>query len=427
MICLALRLSSRLPFFYGWVVLACVCCTGFSRQGPAVATLSIFVEPMTEAFGWSRTAISGAVSVGGVLAAVASPLLGPLVDRHGARAMLCTAVLATGIATALLSQVDSLVMFYVLFCFARMNFAGPYDLGIYGAITSWFVRRRATAAAVATLAQMAGLTAMPLIAYAAMAGGDWRAGWLAVGATVLVVGFLPTFLLLVRRPEDMGLEPDGAAPPATGSGTDGRPPVRVEPQFTRAEAMRTPAFWLLSGFTLLAYPVQAGVSLHQAPHLLERGLDPAVAATVVSTFSLLSGLSGLLYGAAARRLDARWTLAASGVFLAVGSFAMTRIGGAADAYLAAALFGLGIGGVITILPIAWADFFGRRSYGAIRGVALSVQVSAQAAGPVASGLLRDLTGDYSASLALFTVLSGLAAVAILFARTPAQPRSGKGG
>ena len=74
---LAALLIPRLPFYYGWVILACVCSAGFARQGPAVATLSIFVEPMTSEFGWSRTALSGAVSLGGILAAVASPLSAP--------------------------------------------------------------------------------------------------------------------------------------------------------------------------------------------------------------------------------------------------------------------------------------------------------------------------------------------------------------
>src|SRR5882757_3914632 len=78
-------LIPRLPFFYGWVILGCTCCAGLSRQGGAVATLSVFVAPMTNEFGWSRTAISGAVSLGGLLAAVAAPSLGRLLDREGAR------------------------------------------------------------------------------------------------------------------------------------------------------------------------------------------------------------------------------------------------------------------------------------------------------------------------------------------------------
>src|ERR1700704_6392530 len=110
--------NARLGVFYGWVVLGCLCCAGFARQGPAVATLSIFVEPLTREFGWSRTALSGAVSLGGVLAAVASPLIGPLLDRRGSRLVLCAAVLVNGVALLLLSQTGSLLHFYLLFCLA---------------------------------------------------------------------------------------------------------------------------------------------------------------------------------------------------------------------------------------------------------------------------------------------------------------------
>src|ERR1700757_4069894 len=136
-------LAARLPFFYGWVVLACICLAGFARQGPAVAVLSVFVVPMTEAFGWSRTAIAGAVSLGGLLAALVAPILGPVLDPRGQRLVLCLAVLATGVSTMALSLTQSLFVFYLLFCFARMVWAGPFDLGLYGALNNWFVARRA--------------------------------------------------------------------------------------------------------------------------------------------------------------------------------------------------------------------------------------------------------------------------------------------
>lgn len=413
-------LIDRLPFFYGWVVLACVCCAGFSRQGPAVATLSIFVEPMTTEFGWSRTAISGAVSLGGVLAAVASPFIGPFLDRNGARIVLGLAVLCTGAATMLLSLTQSLAVFYLLYCVARMNFAGPYDLGIYGAINNWFVARRAFATSLATLAQAAGLVAIPLIAHAAMQQAGWRGGWLAVGLTVLLVGFVPTWLFLVRRPEDVGLVPDRRAEDGTPAAERGAAQAATakEPAFTRRQAVATPAFWLLSLFTLLVYPVQAGVSLHQAPHVIERGLDPAVAATVVSSFSLLSAISGFAFGFWPRRLPVRFALAFVGCALAAGVLAMLAIASALQAYLAAALFGIGIGGLLTMLPIAWADYFGRGSFGAIRGVALTIQVLAQASGPLLSGVLRDLSGSYDLPLGCFALLAALGALAALLARPP---------
>ncbi len=416
-------LIARLPFFYGWVVVACVCCAAFARQGPAVATLSMFVEPMTGDFGWSRTALSGAVSVGGVMAAVLSPLIGPMLDRRGARVMLCSAVVVTGACTMALSLTQSLLAFYVFFCIARMNFAGPFDIGIYGALNTWFVARRPLANAIVNVAHMVGLTAMPLIAYAAMAEHGWRGGWVAVGATVLIVGLVPAWLFLVRRPEDVGLLPDGRSPavPATGAGAGGATEnVRAEPSFSRAEAMRTPAFWLLGLYTIAIFPVQAGVSLHQAPHLIERGLASATAAGIVSVFSLAAGLGSIAFGLAGRRLGIRASLALGAALAAGGTLMMLAIGAPVHGYAAAVCFGAGIGGVLTILPLAWADYFGRNSYGAIRGAALTVQVTAQAAGPLLSGYLRDRTGDYTASLACFAALSGLAVLVALLARPPRQ-------
>jgi sugar phosphate permease len=420
---LADLLIGRLPFYYGWVILACVCTAGFARQGPAVATLSIFVEPMTSEFGWSRTALSGAVSFGGVMAALGSPLIGPVLDRQGARLILCAAVLVTGITTMLLSLTQSLLVFYVLFCIGRMNFAATFDLGIYGALNSWFVTRRAFVTAIANLAQMSGLVALPFIAHLAMEQHGWRAGWLAVGGTVLIVGFVPTWLLMVRRPEDVGLLPDRAQPeagmPAGGKPAPAAPP---EPTFSRAEALRTPAFWLLSLYTMVVYPVQAGVSLHQAPYLIERGLTPTAAATIVSTFSLVSAITGLGFGLLARRIGVRICLAAAAASLGVSTILMLGITMPAQGYLAACCFGLGIGGLLTILPLAWADYFGRKSFGAIRGVALTVQVMAQASGPLLSGVLRDLTGTYFASLVSFGTLAFLGAACALLARPPKPPR-----
>lgn len=403
-------LIPRLPFFYGWVVLGCLCLAGFARQGPAVAVLSVFVVPMTEAFSWSRTEMSGAVSLGGLLAAFISPVIGPIVDRRGARLILCLAVAGTGVAALALSFTQSLLVFYLLFCFARMVWAGPYDLGLYSALNNWFVARRAIATSIVTLAQLSGLVALPLIAQLAMNGSDWRAGWVAVGTVVLVVGFLPCWLLLVRRPEDVGLQPDRLS--------DGKTQAPVEPRWSRAQAMRTPAFWLLSLYTVLVYPVQAGVSLHQAPHLIERGLSPVAAATIIAFLSAVSALAAFGIGCLPRRWPVRYLMAVTAVLLSAGSFGLISVSSAEMAALPAGLFGLGIGGVMMLLPMAWADYFGRESYGAIRGVALSLQVTAQAAGPLVSGMLRDWSGTYTDSLLLFGALAALAVLAALAARQP---------
>ena len=111
-------------------------------------------------------------------------------------------------------------------------------------------------------------------------------------------------------------------------------------------------------------------------------------------------------------------MAATGILLTASPLLMKAIASPAEAYLAAALFGFGVGGILTLLPIAWADYFGRASFGAIRGVALSAQVVAQACGPLLSGALRDSTGDYQLSLTMFAALGGLSVAAALVASRP---------
>jgi OFA family oxalate/formate antiporter-like MFS transporter len=410
-------LSTRLPFFYGWVVLGCLCCAGFARQGGATATFSVFVEPLTREFGWSRMAVSGAASLGGVLAALLSPLIGPLFDRYGSRIALCLAVLGTGFAALLLSETQNLLVFYLLFCVTRLNWASPFELGIYSALNNWFVARRPLANSIATVAQMVGLVAMPLIAQLAMREGSWRTGWVAIGISVLAIGFLPVWLLMVRRPEDLRLLPDNAGMrPSVDRGSAAAAPTEVT--FSRRQAVRTPAFWLLLSYTVLVYPVQAGVSLHQAANLTEHDVSSTLAASIVSLFSLMSGVASALIGLMPRSVPIRYPMALGGVFLTIGCLAMIGTASARQGAIAAALFGLGIGGMLTLLPIAWADYFGRANYGAIRGLALSAQVIAQAAGPVLSGALHDWTGNYTRSLECFAALSFLSILAALSARRP---------
>jgi MFS family permease len=121
----------------------------------------------------------------------------------------------------------------------------------------------------------------------------------------------------------------------------------------------------------------------------------------------------------------RYPLALTGAILTLGVLLLLGVASATEGYIAAGVFGFGIGAILTLLPIAWADYFGRAHFGAIRGIALPAQVLSQAVGPVLSGALHDLTGGYVASLQCFLVLAGLSVAAALAARPPdaAMPRA----
>ena len=411
-------LARRLPFFYGWVIVGCTMCSSVVRQTAAVATLSIFLVPMTDEFGWSRAGISGAVSLGGVLGALMAPLIGPLFDRHGSRALLVVSAVAVSACCVALAGTQGLLWFYVAFSISRMMFSAPFEIGTTSAVTKWFVRRRARAMSLLIMSTGVGLTILPLVVAVAIAIAGWRAGWLTLAVVAIVLGVIPQWFLLVRRPEDIGLRPDGVAPDPQAPGSEARAPTAEEVSFTRSRALRTPTLWLLMAYTLLVFPVQAGVSLHQAPHLIERGISPTIAATIVSTFSLAGVLSSLFFGHIGDRVSVRGALAASAALLALGAVTMRGVDGPLLGYASAVLFGAGIGGILTMIPVAWANYFGRAHFGAIRGITLPAQVGGQAMGPLAAGVLHDLTGSYASGLGAFAVLSLLAAGLALITRAP---------
>jgi MFS family permease len=373
---------------------------------------------MSNEFGWSRAEFSGAVSLGGLLAALTAPAIGVLSDRRGSGMILSVAALVLGGAALALAQTNSLIWFYIAFCIARMTFASPFDIGISSAVAQWFVRLRGQAMSYINVVYSISLSMMPIIAFTAMSNGNWRNGWFTIAILVLAIGVAPNLLLLARRPEDIGLTPD---PKFRRRSIEPRrvAPEINEPRFTRAEALRTPALWFIMGFTVFIFPVQAGISLHQIPHLVERGLSPLVAVSALSSQSIIGAVAGVAFGLLARRYSARIGLCIGAISMSMSAIILLMVGSAWQAFVATGLFGFGIAGILTLLPVIWAEYYGRENFGAIRGVTLPVQVLAQASGPLIAGFLRDWTNDYNTSLSLFTIFAIIAAGLVFFARPPA--------
>ena len=389
-------------------------CANFAKQGSSVATLSIFAIPMSKTFDWSMAEFSGAVTLGGLLGALISPKVGKIADRPGGGQILVVGSLVIGVSLILLSQTQSLIWFYVAYCIGRMAFVGPFQIAVTSAVANWFIDLRGRAMSFAALAHSLGLAAFPIIAFTIIEFWDWRSGWLVIGALVLLVGVLPNLILMVQRPEDVGLRPHIAKVRTSNTSDEGNV-VDPERNLSRAEALRTPTFWLLVAFSAFIYPVQAGVSLHQAPHLIDRGISMALAAAAVSTFSLMSAVAGLVFGHFEARFGTLKSLAGAALLMTTGAGIMFMVCDVLTAFLAASVFGTGIGGLLTLLPVAWANSFGRQNLGAIRGITLPVQIIAQAAGPLISGTIFDVTGNYQASLTLFTFFGICASILALIA------------
>ncbi|MCH8892780.1 MAG: MFS transporter, partial [Chloroflexi bacterium] len=174
----------------------------------AVATLSVFVVPMTDEFGWSRGQFSGAVSLGALFGLIVSPFAGRLVDRYGSGAMLSASSAVVGLCAIGLSLTAPVWSFYALYVPGRAVFSSPLELGTSTAVSNWFIRRRPLALAYMGIIQGIGLTIFPVIVQVLINGWGWRTAWLALGIFTISTGVIPVLLLMARRPEDMGLEAD---------------------------------------------------------------------------------------------------------------------------------------------------------------------------------------------------------------------------
>ena len=212
------KLALRSPLYYGWLVLAAAGSANFARNAAASLTISVFIYPLSEELGWSRTLIAGAAAAGGLAATFTSPIIGRMIDRFGAHAVLTASIVVLCISTFALawSDVSLTVMgatipwvFYIAYATGRVIFASPVQIGTSVVVSRWFIRMRGRTNGILGLTHSAGMVLFPLIASIVIAHSGWRDAWYVLSVVVFVVALLPVALLISERPEDLGLRPDG--------------------------------------------------------------------------------------------------------------------------------------------------------------------------------------------------------------------------
>ena len=418
-------MAQRLPFYYGWVILAVASVPSFgARPVMAVATLSVFVVPMTDEFGWSRAQFSGAVSLGALFGLLVSPFAGRLIDRYGSGVLLSASSAVVGLCAIGLSLTSPIWSFYALYVPGRAVFSSPLELGTSTAVSNWFIRRRPMGLAYMGVIQGIGLTIFPVIAQVLIDGWGWRTTWLAVGIFTLSTGIIPVLLLMARRPEDMGLEADPEKDHRTVPTSDvaaaRAPPSasNTESNYTVRQALATRAFWLLAIFSVFGFVVQAGISLHQVPHYIGQGVPTHLAALTASTFAFGQVPGGVFWSFWARRVPLRVLLSVAAATMSVGAIGTGFSSSLSTGIPMGFLLGVGVGGIHLLLRLTWADYYGRLHLGSIRGLTLPAQIGGQAIGPIIAGFMYDSTGGYETPFTAFGIIVAFAAVMVLTATPP---------
>jgi MFS family permease len=410
----AARTETRRPIFYGWWIALACCAVTFVGAGVGVYGPGVFLAALHDEHGWSRGAISLATTCYFLAGGVAGVFIGRWVDQHGTRALFVAAAALMAVSLVLIGQVTALWQLFPVYVLMAPAMAGTANVPVTWLLTRWFVRKRAQAMSVAMSGiSLGGMVLVPLSVWL-IDGWGLDVATLVLAALTLVL-IVPTALLVIRSgPAELGLGPDGDPPAPAAAGVRFIGPV-VE--WTRGEAVRTRAFWVIVAAFGLGLAAQQAFLLHQISYLSEE-FGRATASTVLAVTAGASIIGRLALGTVSDRLDKRWMAAACFAVQGVSVLTVLHTGSLPVVYVATLAFGLTMGNSYIMLSLLGAECFGGPSFGAIFGL-LSVFVMAGSAfGPFIAGALADATGGYGLP---FTIagLTGIAmAVLVLFAHRP---------
>jgi MFS family permease len=410
----------RLPFFYGWIIIAVTFVT-MAIGVNARTAFSLFFPPIIDEFGWERGITAGAFSFGFVVSAGVSPLIGRLMDRLGPRSVmeLGVALMAGGLLLAPLTTQP----WHLYLTIGALVGAGSICLGYSGQslfLPNWFNRRRGLAIGLAFAGVGVGsITLLPWVQLMIDQAG-WRTACTVMGLLVLLV-LAPINLLLRKRPEDLGLQPDGDAAPSAASAkpiSNIVDPDWADIDWTLRRAIRTARFWWLAiGYSGGLY-VWYAVQVHQTKYLLDVGFSPGVAVWALGAVSLLGIPGQILLGHVSDRVGREWIWSTSCVGFAVCFAALIAL-----AYYPSLLLvyimvfsqgALGYG-LTSIMGAVVVEIFQGKHYGSIFGTIMVAALAGGAAGPLVTGVLHDLSGSYTLAFLIGIGVSGLSALAIWLA------------
>lgn len=419
--------------FYGWYIVAAthlICMIGYSTW---LYCFGVFFRPMAGEFGWSSTATSFAYSLRSVEGGLAAPVVGWSVDKYGPRIVVFIGGIIAGLGFVLMYTIDSLWGFYLIYgVLMSIGMSAILYVPAMTAVANWFIRKRSRALALlAAGAGIGGLWVPPLAAVLISKYG-WRFTAVMLGVAVWVI-VLPLSLVLIRRPEDVGLRPDNDPPhdvqhednpSKTVDGiNDNAPPAGGEIDWTIWQVFRSRTFWILTAAFFLSSLAHSMVTVHAKNHIEDsiKMSEWWAAFFGVGLWVGLSLIGRLVFGWLGDFWDKRYLFMVAYVLCGLGVLVLSRANSLLTAVIYASLFGIGFGATIPLSPAIRGEYFGRAAFGKIQGFTAPIMMMGGMTGPVLAGFLYDLKGSYTLSFTIVAVMQFLAAFTIFFAKRTQPP------
>jgi len=411
--------------FYGWWLVI----GGFAVQNLQSSLLFLsqgaYLIELQAAFGWSRSAISGAFSLVRLESGVLGPLQGWVIDRFGPRPVMLVGSLMFGVGFILLGRIQNLWQFYAVFGVIAIGSGLGGFLTIHIAIAQWFVRRRTRAMSLTSVGFATGALIAPVVAWSLVTLG-WRETSFISGIVILLVS-LPAAQLFRSTPEAQGLLPDGdtaeeAQLARERASMRAHGPEINEGDFTLREAMRDRSFWFVSLGHGMALLVTSTVPVHLVPYLVDQNDWSPAATALVFPGIMVMQIGGQITGGVLGDFYNK-RLVAAGAMIGHGlAFIVLATSASVPAVVATVmLHGFSWGARGPLMMAIRADFYGRRNLGLISGWSNALTLLGSVIGPVYAGVLFDWLGTYNVAFWTLGVATAASTVFFLAARTPPLP------
>ncbi len=418
--------------FYGWWIALSAMIVLSMGAGFYWLGFGVFFLPLAMEFNTNRTALSGAMSIAQLEGGLLGPIDGYLVDRFGPRRMMVIGVSIMGVGFILMSMVDSLFMFYAVYLLLiSLGMSVGIRVPAIVAPTNWFVKKRGMALGITTSGVGLGGILVPILGWLIINLG-WRPTAVIAGLGILAVG-LPLSVVMRHKPEQYGMLPDGQkivtldlqnikTPKDQALKPNQELPNEedTEASYGMIEALGTPVFWFLSIVFGLRQLIIGAIGLHQVPFLIDIGIDPQMAATVLGMTAITSIMGRLGFGWLADRIPKRYVMASTIGLASLGAFILANVTAWWQLILFVLVYGVGWGGGATLMTVVRAEYFGRKAFGTISGMMDFVQMFGLVLGPVFAGFVYDLTKSYYVAFMIFTISGLLASAMMVFLKPPVK-------
>jgi sugar phosphate permease len=408
--------------FYGWwivIVTNIICMLGF---GTWLYSFGVFFKPMMAEFGWTRAMTSLAASLRSIEGGVAGPVVGWAVDRYGARKVIFSGGLVSGLGFCLMPFVNSLLSFYLVYgVLISIGMSAMLYIPAFVVVAKWFSRKLSRALSVLAVgAGLGGLVFAPISAVIIQHYG-WRMAFLIIGVIIWVV-VLPLTLVIKEDPQSMGLEPDGDLQKKKENNIENEIPnenqARTEPAFdlTLKQALGSSAFWIICLSFFFQNISHSAVFVHAVPALTDAGISVEKAALAIGYLTTVSIVGRLGLGYLGDFMDKRYLFLISFALMGSGMLVLMNARDMVMTYIFIALFGIGFGSTVPLMAAMRAEYFGRAALGKIQGFMSPVTMFAGAIGPFTAGYLFDKTGTYRTAFLIMGLVTFLGGVIMLFAK-----------